>query len=351
MSQYNKDFIHNQFRLNGIHYSRIELISLAKNYIAIGAEFEIQIGDFLLNWFDDNQIIELQTSGSTGIPKIIKVEKKAMINSAIATGELLEIRPGNKALLCLPVKYVAGKMMLVRAIILGLDIDTIEPNLKPLDNNSTYYDFVAMVPLQVQKTLKELHNVNKLIIGGTKLNYFLEQQLKKLPIIAYETYGMTETITHIAVRKIGESSFTALSNVTLAKDNRDCLIINAPFISDDKIVTNDIVEIINDSQFIFIGRIDNVINSGGIKLYPEQIEQKLQKFINERFIISSKDDNDFGDKIIMIVEGEKREFNADLFNCLEKYEKPKEIIFINLFTETENGKIRRKETVKKALKI
>jgi O-succinylbenzoic acid--CoA ligase len=130
-----------------------------------------------------------------------------------------------------------------------------------------------MVPLQAQNSLKQLRNVKKMIVGGVALNKSLEKQLSKLPLDAYETYGMTETITHIAARKVGEKAFTVLPGVTISYDQNNCLVIHAPRISDEIIKTNDIVELVNENQFIFMGRFDNVINSGGIKLIPEQIEQ------------------------------------------------------------------------------
>ena len=338
--------VHNLFKLNGFHLDREDLCRVAYSFIKEGEDFEKPVGDFLLDWFDSKPYIEMYTSGSTGIPKTITVSKQAMVESALATGDFFELNPGNKALQCLPVKYVAGKMMLVRAMILGLDLDYVAPSSHPLQNNEVDYDFVAMVPLQAQNSIAELKKVKKMIVGGASVNKNLEKQLLKLPTEVYETYGMTETITHIAARKLGEKAFTVLPNVTISYDDRNCLVIHAPRISEEVITTNDIVELLNENQFVFIGRMDNVINSGGIKLIPEQIEEKLSGKITERFFIASKPDNELGEKVVLVIEGEKHEFDTTLYEELDKYEKPKEIIFIPKFKETPNGKIIRKETLK-----
>lgn len=338
--------VHNLFKLNGFHLDREDLCRVAYSFIKEGEDFEKPVGDFLLDWFDAKPYIEMHTSGSTGIPKTITVSKQAMVESALATGDFFELNPGNKALQCLPVKYVAGKMMLVRAMILGLDLDYVAPSSHPLHHNEVDYDFVAMVPLQAQNSIAELKKVKKLIVGGASVNKNLEQQLLKLSTEVYETYGMTETITHIAARKLGEKAFTVLPNVTVSYDDRNCLVIHAPRISEEVITTNDIVELLNENQFVFIGRIDNVINSGGIKLIPEQIEEKLAGKITQRFFIASKPDDELGEKVVLVIEGEKYEFDTTLYEALDKYEKPKEIIFIPKFKETPNGKIIRKESMK-----
>ncbi|MDI9258424.1 AMP-binding protein [Flavobacterium sedimenticola] len=337
--------VHNQFKLNGFHLNREDLCRVAYSFIKEGEDFEKPVGDFLLDWFDDKEYIEMQTSGTTGPPKWIQVSKKAMVESALATGDFFDLHPGDKALQCLPVKYVAGKMMLVRAMILGLDLEFVAPSSHPLDHNETEFDFVAMVPLQAQNSLSELKKVKKMIVGGAALNKALEKQLLKLPTKVYETYGMTETITHIAARKIGEKAFTVLPNVTVSYDDRNCLVIHAPRISEEVIVTNDIVELINENQFVFLGRMDNVINSGGIKLFPEQIEAKLSAKLHQRFFIASKPDSELGEKVILVMEGTQQELDNAVFDVLDKYEKPKEMVFVDTFKETASGKILRKETL------
>lgn len=335
--------VHNRFKLNGFHLDKKELRTTAYYLIKEGSEFEKSIGDFLLDWFDDKPYINLQTSGTTGTPKIIRTSKQAMVNSALATGDFFELHPGDKALYCLPTKYIAGKMMLVRSFILGLDIDFVAPSSHPLSKNVTKYDFVAMVPMQAQNSLAELKNVKKMIVGGAKMSKSLEKSLLKGKTKVYETYGMTETITHIAAKKIGEKAFSILPNIQISQNDKNCLVISAPKISDEPIVTNDLVEIVNDNQFVFLGRIDNVVNSGGIKLIPEQIEEKLSNQIHSRFFVGGSPDTVLGEKLVLVIEGDKQALDETIFNDLDKYEKPKEVFYVSKFIETENGKIKRKE--------
>ncbi|MCX6172012.1 MAG: AMP-binding protein [Flavobacterium sp.] len=338
--------VHNKFKLNGFHLDREDLCRVAYSFIKEGDDFEKPVGDFLLDWFDSKDFIEMQTSGTTGAPKTITISKQAMVNSALATGDFFDLQSGDKALHCLPVKYVAGKMMLVRAMIIGLDLEFVAPSSHPLLNNEIDFDFIAMVPLQAKNSLGELKKVKKLIVGGAAINKVLEKNLLKLTTEVYETYGMTETITHIAARKLGEKAFTVLPNVTIFYDDRKCLVIHAPRISDDVITTNDIVEMVNENQFIFLGRLDNIINSGGIKIMPEQVEQKLANKIQQLYFIASKPDNELGEKVILVIEGDKQEFDENLFEDLDKYEKPKEIVFIPKFKVNASGKIIRKESFK-----
>lgn len=335
--------VHNLFKLNGYHLNRSDLCQIAYCFIKEGDAYEKNMGNFILDWFDKKSYIELSTSGTTGTPKLIRIEKQAMVSSAMATGDFFNLKPGDKALHCLPTKYIAGKMMLVRGFILGLDIDFVEPNSNPLVRKDTKYDFVAMVPLQVQNSLSVLQNVKKIIIGGAKINNILRKELSKLKAEVYETYGMTETITHIAAKQIGEEVFSLLPNIKIAHDDRNCLVIDAPNISSESIVTNDIVTLVGENKFVFLGRIDNVINSGGIKLIPEKIEDKLSQKINSRFFVTGIEDAVLGEKLVLIIEGEKQILEDSIFDVLDKYEKPKEIFYVEKFTETENGKIKRKE--------
>ncbi len=338
--------VHNQFKLNGFHLDRDDLCRVAYSFIKEGEDFEKPVGEFLLDWFDEKPYIEMQTSGSTGVPKIIRVDKQAMVHSAIATGDFFDLKPGDRALQCLSVKYVAGKMMLIRSIVLGLDLDYVAPTSHPMERLDDKYDFAAMVPLQAQCSIPKLAQIKKLIVGGARINAMLEQQLMQLPTQVFETYGMTETITHIAAKRVGEKAFTVLPHVTISYDERNCLVIHAPhIIAEETVVTNDLVELVNENQFVFLGRIDNIINSGGVKILPEQVEHKLDGKLDRRFFISSEEDAELGDKVVLIVEGEPFDISTKTFELLDKYERPKAIHFIPHFTETENGKIIRKASL------
>jgi O-succinylbenzoic acid--CoA ligase len=335
--------VHNFFKLNGYHLDRDDLCRIAYSFIKEGEAYEKVMGDFILDWFDARSYVLIKTSGTTGIAKKIRIDKQAMVDSAIATGDFFDLAPGNKALHCLPIDYIAGKLMLVRALILGLDMDFVEPNSHPKFNKNTVYDFAAMVPLQVQNSLNELAQVKKLIIGGAKINKVLEKELSQVKTEVFETYGMTETITHIAAKKIGEEAFSLLPNIEISQDERNCLVIHAPKIAADAIITNDLVTLINENQFVFLGRIDNIVNSGGIKLSPEKIEDKLSDKIHTRFFVAGIPDADLGEKLILLIEGEKHVISTSIFADLDKYEHPKGIFFVDKFLETENGKIKRKE--------
>lgn len=338
--------VHNKFKLNGAHLSADDLCRVAYSFIKEGDDFEKPVGNFLLDWFDEKDYIDMLTSGSTGIPKTIRVLKQSMVNSAIATGNYFDLSPGDKVLNCLPVKYVAGKMMFVRSFILGLDMEFVAPSAFPLRKNEFDFDFAAMVPLQAQNSLSALHKIKKLIVGGAKINAQLEKELLQLPTRCFETFGMTEAVSHIAAKKIGEKAFTALPHVKISQDERNCLVINAPDVVDHKIVTNDLVELLSGNQFIFLGRMDNLVNSGGIKLIPEQIEAKLHASIPQRFFAIGVSDADLGEKLILVIEGEKYDFDKTLFDVLSKYEKPKDIIFVLKFKETPNGKVIRRGSLK-----
>ena len=208
-------------------------------------------------------------------------------------------------------------------------------------------NFVALTPMQVEKSIDFVSHCDKLIIGGAPLSDKVKQDLHPMSNEVYETYAMTETITHIAFKQVPNQKFQnvnpyfeAFDEVNIKQDDRGCLVIETPY--DDLIVTtNDIVELIDDRNFNWIGRADNVINSGGIKLFPEQIEGLIKPFVDSDFFITSKPDELLGEKLILVIEGDERKIDLSKAN-LTKYQKPKEIVFISEFERTESGKIKRK---------
>ncbi|SDB40816.1 O-succinylbenzoic acid--CoA ligase [Flavobacteriaceae bacterium MAR_2010_188] len=345
------DKIHLKFKLNGFHYDTEQLKDAAYSFVKEGDPYEKSIGDFLLDWMDSNETIKLYTSGSTGPKKAIQISKLSMVNSAIATGDHFKITPGDTALLCLPVDYIAGKMMLVRAMILGLEIEIIEPEALVVFDYEKKYDFCAMVPLQLRKSQDRIQNIKTLIVGGASITSDVKKAVQNLETCIFETYGMTETVSHIAVKQInGEAKskyFTLLPGITISQDDRNCLVIDAPDLRDEKIITNDIVEIHSPTEFQIVGRFDNMINSGGVNLFPEQIESKLQKRIDQRFIISSLEDEELGDKLILVVEGKPGCIDESVFEKLSKFETPREIFYVDKFVETKSRKIQRAQTLAK----
>ncbi|WP_299099767.1 AMP-binding protein [uncultured Winogradskyella sp.] len=355
---YNK--VHNRFKFNGLHFSHEELKEVAYSLIKEGKPYEKVTGDFLIDWLNNKDFLVVTTSGSTGYPKQIKLKKQAMVNSAIATGNFFGLEPGDKALHCLPSHFIAGKMMFVRALVLGLEIDFVEPAAQPVFDFEKTYDFCAMIPLQLKHTIKYIDNIKNIIVGGSKVTKPLIEKIKDCKPRFYETYGMTETVTHVAVRSLEskngkkEPYFTALQNIKFEQDDRGCLVIHAPKLVKETLVTNDIVELKSDQSFKLLGRFDNVINSGGVKLFPEQIEDKIQPVIEERFILVGEEDATLGEKLILIVEQPKDSVEDILkvikeLKNLEKFEVPKKIYTIDKFPETNNRKIQRKKAAKLVL--
>ncbi|WP_370390980.1 AMP-binding protein [uncultured Winogradskyella sp.] len=354
------DKIHNRFKLNGLHFSHEDLKEVAYSLIKEGEGHEKTTGNFLIDWLNDDDYLIVNTSGSTGKPKAVKLKKQAMVNSAIATGDFFGLEPGDKALDCLPSHYIAGKMMLVRAMILGLEIDCVEPSSHPIFDYEKAYDFCAMIPLQLSHTIKYTYNIKTIIVGGAKITEPLLERIKLSNSRVYETYGMTETVTHVAVRQLqskiakGERYFKALPNIKFSKDDRNCLVIEASKLVEEKLVTNDVVDLKSETSFDLLGRYDNVVNSGGIKLFPELIEEKLHSVIDERFIVAGQPDDELGERLILIVEDPRDSLESiqnriRYVKGLTRYEVPKKVFRIDNFEETVNGKIQRQKTISKVL--
>lgn len=358
----NKPGYHINFKLNGKSFSsEKEILTYTKNKYQ-------EIFWFLTDWFDDLDFIVSSSSGSSGRPKSIKIKKRHMISSALATGQFFELPAKSKALLCLSTNFIAGKMMLVRALMLGWHLDIVEPKLNPLENISKAYDFSAMVPLQLHHSLSNINLIKKLIVGGAPISKKMENKIASVESKIFATFGMTETISHIAVKKLNHLSidnksnddnsyFKLLPNIEILTDTNGCLVIDAPKISDELIVTNDLVKIYANSQFKWLGRFDNIINSGGIKIIPEQIELMLQEIIFKRFFISSIPDDVLGEKVVLIIEADPKDAKMDSYwnrilrlKSLKKYEIPKEIILVKSFIETETKKIQRRKTLDLLLK-
>ena len=349
------DKIHDRFKINNSSYLFEELKEVAYSHVKEGLAFEKVIGNFLIDWLDDKNYIIVNTSGSTGLPNAIKLQKQAMVNSAIATGVFFNLKPGEKALHCLSTEYIAGKMMLVRAMILGLELDLTEPTSQPIFDYEKAYHFCAMVPLQLQKTKSYCNNIKTIIVGGASVSRSLIEAIQNINPNIYESYGMTETITHIALKKLNNFEnkaldslllFKTLPNVIISQDSRNCLTIDAPNLSDKNIVTNDLVKIHSDTEFEWLGRFDHIINTGGVKVLPEQIEAKLLGLISNRFFISKEVDDELGERVILVLESGSNVLKKSVFAELSKFEIPKKIYKVENFIEAPNGKILRQETLK-----
>jgi len=321
-------------------------------------EFETKVLDFIKEWFSDSKTVKIQSSGSTGIPKIFEVEKSKMLNSAEMTCNFLDLKEGNVALICLPIEYISGKMMVVRSILRKLKLKIVEPSTNPFQNINDEIDFCAMTPLQVENSLDKLHLIKNLIIGGASVSETLKTKITKTlkhsnsPTRIFETYGMSETLSHIALRQIfpnQEDWFAVFEGVEISLDERDCLKIFAPKLNSEILQTNDLVEINNKNQFRFLGRLDNVINSGGAKIFPEELEKLVKQNIPNEAVFLGIDDEKLGQKLILIIEGESDENLKSKIHNLKfqkSFHKPKDIIFVEKIPRTPNGKVNRLELKK-----
>lgn len=330
-------------------------------------EFEEKVISFLQDWFSDSKTVSVQTSGSTGIPKVFEIEKKRMLSSSKMTCDFLGLKEGDTALLCLPVQYISGKMMLVRAIERKLKVIISVPSSAP--EISENLEFCAMTPLQVQNSLDKIHFIKNLIIGGAAVSEKLKNeisttlQFSNSPTRIFETYGMSETLSHIAFKQISpiqEECFTIFNDVEISVDERNCLKIFAPKINPEILQTNDIVELMHfDSaqcdkkQFKFLGRFDNVINSGGVKIFAEELESLVKKHIDRDLVFLGKPDETLGEKLVLVIEDASTplsmtEIKSQISNLKfpSKFHSPKEILFLEKFPRAENGKVLRKEILK-----
>lgn len=347
---------HPDFKLNGQQLNAEQLVHLATEFIKTGEPFQREVGEFILAWVDDSETIAVNTSGSTGNAKSINLLKEHMVNSAMATAKRFKIYEGTTALLCLPSRYIGGKMMLVRAMMLGWRLDLVAPSSNPLDMVYKRYDFCAMTPFQLDNSLARLHLLSQLIVGGGPLSESLKEKVKDEATKIYETYGMTETISHIAIRRVNPKKedeikpFKTVDKVTLSQDDRGCLVIKAPQVSTDPVVTNDMVKLLSYKKFIWLGRIDNVINSGGIKLYPEVIEAKLAPQIPFPFFVAGIPDDALGERVALILETDPEEAITLDHGSLDKYEVPKEILYCPKFERTQNGKLKRGATLRNLIR-
>ena len=320
---------------------------------------------FIDEWNNDSEYVEVKTSGSTGEPKRMLVEKRRMLNSARITCDFLGLKAGDTALLCMSTDYIAGKMMVVRSIERGLKLIEVPPCGHPLNNSqlsivNCQLDFAAMVPMQVYNSLQvpeekeRLMAIRHLIIGGGAIDEAMEAELRTFPHAVWSTYGMTETLSHIALRRISgpEASewYMPFPTVKLSTTDEGCLVIDAPEVCAQTLITNDIVELKSDGRFRIRGRKDNVICSGGIKIQIEEVEQTLKKYMRVPYIISKRKNEKFGEIVVLLTEGDTAEAQTICEQVLPKYHQPKVYLHVNQIPLTETGKPARKRAEELAKK-
>ena len=348
--------------------------------------------DFLSEWNNDSDRVLVHTSGSTGKPKPMMVEKKRMLNSARITCDFLGLKPGDSALLCMSLDYIAGKMVVVRSIERHLHLISVSPSGHPLKNIDLKdvngkdvngeITFAAMVPMQVYNTLQvpeereRLTHFRHLIIGGGAIDASLEKELQALSgnIAIWSTYGMTETLSHIALRRINgaEASewYQPFDSVKISQTDEGCLVIDAPLVCAETLVTNDIVEIepyiynkvenhnkVEKTRFRIKGRKDNVICSGGIKIQIEEVEEFLKPHLEKPFMLAKKKDEKFGEIAVLLTEdedlkkveatirrllsGKSDDSNKSSESKSHKYWIPREFRYVEHLPLTETGKPKR----------
>lgn len=344
-------------RQNELEQQLAQQCAQAPDEVVAQLRFELELLVFLRTWFDDNPELEVKTSGSTGTPKVMSVSKERMMNSARLTLEFLQLKRGDRALLCMPLEYIAGKMVVVRALVGGLDLQVVAPCGHPLQKVGADLDFAAMIPLQVYNSLQDpcerarLAAVKQLIIGGGAIDVALEQELHCFPHQVWSTYGMTETLSHIALRRLNgpEASefYQPFAHVKLSLSPEDTLVIEAPLVSAQTLVTNDIVVFNDKGQFRIKGRKDNVINSGGIKLQIEELEAQLKALQPQwDFLISSQSHPKFGQVVVLLLTKRSlpphlrvvRPFLETKLCALTRFARPKRYLLVDELPRTGTNK-------------
>lgn len=317
---------------------------------------------FCRDWLAGQETFTQWTSGSTGAPKLQALNRTQMVASAAATGAFFGTTSNQELLCCLNPDYIAGKMMLVRALVWDCPITLVEPSANPLLGLEGKISFVALVPLQVENCLADkkskllLQSIPQVLIGGAALPYKIQRELIQHKIRAWQSFGMTETVSHIALAEIGDGEllYQALPGVAIGINEQQCLWIQSPMSGGEKIQTNDNIELRSKNTFTWLGRADFVVNSGGIKLFPEQLERRIAPLLDETcpggtyFLFGEKDPR-LGERLVLFVEGTEDEskrlaLKAGLKRILGKYEVPKEIYFKIAFAYTPSGKINRHVT-------
>ncbi|MCM1520994.1 MAG: AMP-binding protein [Lachnoclostridium sp.] len=306
--------------------------------------------EFRSCWFDADDCVMAHTSGSTGVPKPVRLKKSDMTTSALATCRRFNIRSGSVLAIPLSADYIAGKMMAVRSFVSGAQLVELHPSRRPLDGyTGRDIDLLAIVPSQIEgvlnaSTTAAIHNI---IIGGAPISADQERALIEAKVNAFATYGMTETCSHVALRRVGDPFYEAMPGITFDTAPDGCLIVNVPEMTIGQVVTRDVVELISPVKFRWLGRADNAINSGGVKLHPELIEKVLTPIMADRqFYITSRRSNTWGEEVVMILLDDhpvSPELRQRIAVALPKYSQPKDYINDPHPQYTSSGKLRRRK--------
>jgi o-succinylbenzoate---CoA ligase len=329
----------------------------------VDSAFEARTLTFCNQWLNGEVKFEQKTSGSTGSPKTIRISREQMKISASQTIEALGLELGDTALVCVDPAYIAGKMMIVRAFEHGLQLTITEPSVNPLLGFNNSFDFIAMVPMQMENcinnpfTKENLSSCKAIIIGGAPVNINLAKQIAVLKTPIFATYGMTETISHIALKRLSfpaDEYYTTVGDISIETNKAEQLIIKGAVTNNQKLISNDRVKFLSPTTFKWLGRIDNIVNSGGVKIQIEDVETSIRLLFNDldiknQFFLARKSDVYLGDIIVLFIESKKQLNQNDLMtklkDYLEKFSSPKEIIQVPKFEETSSGKINKRAII------
>ena len=310
-------------------------------------ELQQQTAHFYERW-KQNGIFEIQSSGTTGVPQIQRFTKEQLAHSALASIQALQLTADTHALLCLPLNSVGGLMLLARSIVGSFALTIEKPSSRPLQHHLSAFDFVAMVPTQLQQSLEhdltQLKRCGQILVGGGALSAAHVAACQDAGLLVWQSYGMTETLSHVALRQVSpieEPAFKALPGIQFSCKN-DCLTIHYPQLQKEPIVTKDIVELHDPTHFTWLGRTDNAINSGGIKIIPEILEGQLEKYLDCAFFITAVPDQKWGQVVAIVIEAAQQPTLPDFRTLpLKPAEIPKKYALVNSFLRTNTQKIQR----------
>jgi O-succinylbenzoic acid--CoA ligase len=328
-------------------------------YTDCSAETQHEIQKIIELWNQKSPVYQVKTSGSTGNPKSIALKREQLEASAKRSNSFFKLDENSRVLLPLSSNTIGGKMMIIRALVGNYSIEIREPNANPMTELTpgSHYSFISLVPYQIKRILEEtpekLNQFDCILLGGMGLSVQLEQTLTSLKTNIYIGFGMTETVSHIALREMGNPVYEALEGVEL-EVSENGLVISDSKLGIERMQTTDLVELIDSKHFIWLGRADFVINSGGIKIHPEKLEQAVDEFIEIPFIFGGIPHKTLGETCVLIIEKslseEKfKQIQALIQEKFGKYAAPKQQVISSILT-TESGKIRRKETLNALLK-
>jgi len=329
--------------------------------------FERYILEAARQWLSGQKTFQLQTSGSTGKPRGFSFSREQIQRSVQQTADTFGLVQGEALLNPLSIESVAGFMMLMRGLVCRMPVYCVEPGRAPLPEalRDCAFSFAAFVPLQLKTLLARgyapsLNAIKTIITGGGPVNAELEQAVRQLTTTVYHTYGMTETLTHVATRQLcpeRKSAYTGVAGVHFEQTAEACLLIHTP-LWQEPVATNDRIRLIDSHHFEWLGRLDWVINSGGYKIQVEQAEDRIAAAFQDHwsavpeFFLFGTPDEALGERAVLIIktadpldENARNALLSTLKGYLHSYAVPKALFDLRTFQYTPSGKLDRKGTI------